>query len=91
MIGITIATCGADNIALYVPYFTTVNLSLLPMIFIIFIFILSFSIFLAQRVTKIKIIYQILERFGDKAQLFIYVILGIYVMFSAGTIQHFLN
>jgi cadmium resistance transport/sequestration family protein len=88
MVGITIATCGADNIALYVPYFTTINLTLLPLIFAIFIVILSLALLLAYKVTQMPIIYRLLERFGDKVQLIIYVALGIYVMFAAGTLQH---
>jgi len=88
MVGITIATCGADNIALYVPYFTMINLTLLPIIFVIFIVILSLALLLAYKVTQMPIIYRLLERFGDKVQLIIYVALGIYVMFAAGTLQH---
>lgn len=88
MVGVTIATCGADNIALYVPYFTTINLTLLPLIFAIFIVILSLALLLAYKVTQMPIVYQLLERFGDRVQLIIYVALGIYVMFTAGTLQH---
>jgi cadmium resistance transport/sequestration family protein len=91
MVGLTIATCGADNIALYVPYFATIKVPYIPLIFVIFMVILSLALWFAYQVTQMPIIYRLLEHFGDKVQLIIYVALGIYVMFAAGTLQHLLT
>ena len=91
MVIITIGACGADNLALYMPYFATANLVYLPAILLIFIAVLTIVIFLAKKLTDFKPVHTFFERFGDKIQVIIYIVLGLYVMFDAGTIQYFIS
>ena len=91
MVIITIGACGADNLALYMPYFATANLVYLPAILLIFIAVLTIVIFLAKKLTDFKPVHTFFERFGDKIQVIIYIVLGLYVMFDAGTIQYLIS
>lgn len=87
----TIAGCGADNLALYIPYFSLANWAALPIIFLMFTAILTICIFLAYRLAKVQKVQDLFERYGDLMQLLVYVALGIYILFDAGTVTHLLS
>ncbi|MCM0582084.1 cadmium resistance transporter [Weissella diestrammenae] len=91
VIVLTVATCGADNLALYIPYFANLNMLYLPLILGAFIVILTLIIGLAWWGSRLNFIGQLFKRYGEKIQLVIYVGLGVYVMFEAGTIQSLLH
>lgn len=91
IVWLTIVACGADNLALYIPYFATTNFVYLPIILIMFAVVLTVTIFVARQVTHLKIVYDFFEKYGDMMQLIIYVVLGIYIMFAAGTFQHLIS
>lgn len=88
---ITFAACGADNTALYIPYFTTVPFATLPIIFAIFIVILTMVIYLAYKFVSVPMVKTFFDRQGDLIQMIVYVALGLYVLFEAGSIQHILG
>lgn len=88
VIGLTAGTCGADNLALYIPYFTLANFVYLPAILAIFVFVLTIVIFLAKKFTDFAPVHRFMTRYGDRVQLVIYLLLGSYVLFDAGTIQY---
>jgi cadmium resistance transport/sequestration family protein len=88
---ITFAACGADNTALYIPYFTTVPIATLPIIFAIFIVILTMVIYLAYKFVSVPMVKTFFDRQGDLIQMIVYVALGLYVLFEAGSIQHILG
>ncbi|CAK1221990.1 MULTISPECIES: cadmium resistance transporter [Fructobacillus] len=87
----TIAGCGADNLALYIPYFSLANWAALPIIFLMFTAILTICIFSAYRLAKVQKVQDLFERYGDLMQLLVYVALGIYILFDAGTVTHLLS
>lgn len=91
VIGLTAVTCGADNLALYIPYFTMANFAYLPAILVIFIIVLTVVIYLAKKFTDFAPVHRLVNKYGDWIQLIIYVLLGSYVLFDAGTIQHLLS
>ncbi|MHA8111129.1 cadmium resistance transporter [Lactobacillaceae bacterium Melli_B4] len=88
---ITVAACGADNTALYIPYFTTVDFALLPIVFMIFVVILTLVIYAAMKLIDVKVIGQFFDKHGSLIQLVIYTGLGIYILFESGTISHFIG
>lgn len=88
---ITFAACGADNTALYIPYFTTVPIATLPIIFAIFIVILTMVIYLAYKFVSVPMVKTFFDRQGDLIQMIVYVALGLYVLFESGSIQHILG
>ncbi|USS91601.1 cadmium resistance transporter [Fructobacillus americanaquae] len=91
VVWMTIAGCGADNLALYIPYFLLANWLVLPIIFLMFTVILTSCIFLAYRLAKVQKVQNFFERYGDFMQLLVYVVLGIYILFDAGTVTHLLS
>jgi len=86
----TVATCGADNLALYVPYFANTDLSFLPAILILFLVVLTIVIFVAKWCAGLQVVSHVFEKYGELFQLVIYIVLGVYVMLEAGTLQHLL-
>ncbi|WEV54301.1 cadmium resistance transporter [Leuconostocaceae bacterium ESL0723] len=91
VVGMTIAACGADNMTLYIPYFTLVASQYLLGIFGIFAVVLTLAIFFSYRLAQVGWVATIFERFGDLIQVLVYVALGIYILFDAGTVQHVLS
>ncbi|GAO99260.1 cadmium resistance transporter [Fructobacillus ficulneus] len=87
----TIASCGADNLALYIPYFSLAGLDLLPIIFAMFFLILTLSMVAAYHLAQVKQIQEVFEKFGDGIQSLVYLILGIYILFEAGTVTHLIS
>jgi len=88
---ITFAACGADNMALYIPYFTTVSVTTLPIIFAIFIVILTVVIYSAYKFVSVPMVKRFFDRQGDLIQMIVYVVLGLYVLIEAGSIQHIIK
>lgn len=88
---ITFAACGADNMALYIPYFTTVSVTTLPIIFSIFVVILTIVIYSAYKLVSVPMVKKFFDRKGDLIQMVVYVVLGLYVLFEAGSIQHIIK
>lgn len=90
VIMITIATCGPDNLAIYVPFFTTLNAGDIPIVLGLFFIFLCMITWLSKMITKLPKIQVFFERFGDLITLLVYVFLGIYILLESGTIQHFI-
>ena len=85
---ITIATCGADNIGIYVPIFAQSTAQTLTVILITFFFMLSLFCYVGYLLIKIPKVAEILERYGMYITAIVYIGLGLYIMFESGTIQH---
>lgn len=87
---ITIVTCGADNIGVYVPLFTQLSAKPLIIVLITFVFMLTIFCMLGYWLTKIPVVAEVLERFGDLITAIVYILIGIMILNEAGTLQHFL-
>lgn len=85
---ITIATCGADNIGIYVPIFAQSTVQTLTVILITFFFMLSLFCYVGYLLIKIPKVAEILERYGMYITAIVYIGLGLYIMFESGTVQH---
>ncbi|MCP8854331.1 cadmium resistance transporter [Latilactobacillus sakei] len=85
---ITIATCGADNIGIYVPIFAQSTAQTLTVILITFFFMLSLFCYVGYLLIKIPKVAEILERYGMYITAVVYIGLGLYIMFESGTVQH---
>ncbi len=55
---VTIASCGADNIGLFVPYFVTLSVTNLLLTLFVFLILIFFLVFTAQKLA----IFQELEK-----------------------------
>lgn len=77
---ITLVSCGADNIGLFVPYFislTPLNLVITLIVFTIMIYCL---VYLAHRLATIPTIGNLLERYSRWFISSVYIILGISIL-----------
>ncbi len=84
----TFASCGADNIGMFVPYFVAQNTWQLVTVLITFTVCIFFLVFLSDHFSHVKLIRQLLERFGKWLMAIIYVGLGIMIIIESGTLQH---
>ncbi|VDG17858.1 cadmium resistance transporter [Lactiplantibacillus mudanjiangensis] len=88
---VTIATCGADNIGIYVPIFTQAKPSALFIILFTFLVMLSVFCYLGYLLIKIPKVADLLERYGRYITAVVYIGLGAYIMLESGTVQHLLT
>lgn len=62
---ITFASCGADNIGVFVPYFTTLNLANLIVALLTFLVMIYLLVFSAQKLAQVSSVGEILENIAD--------------------------
>lgn len=84
---VTIASCGADNIGLFVPYFVSLNFSQLIVTLIVFVILIFVLIYTAQRLVDIKDIGEIVEKFNRWIMAVVYIGLGIFIIIENDTIK----
>lgn len=84
---VTIASCGADNIGLFVPYFVSLNFSQLIVTLIVFVILIFVLIYTAQRLADIKDIGEIVEKFNRWIMAVVYIGLVIFIIIENDTIK----
>ncbi|MBO3066078.1 CadD family cadmium resistance transporter [Staphylococcus shinii] len=88
---VTIASCGADNIGLFVPYFVTLNIVELITTLITFVILILLLVFSAQILSKIPGIGEVIERFNRWIISVIYIGLGLFIIIENETVQTIYN
>ncbi|MGV0167588.1 CadD family cadmium resistance transporter [Furfurilactobacillus sp. WILCCON 0119] len=88
---ITITTCGADNIGIYVPLFTQSTIPNLIIILITFVVMLTLFCLIGYELSRLPKVAEILENYGRYITAIIYIGLGTYILFESGTIKHLLG
>ncbi len=58
---VTIASCGADNIGLFVPYFVTLSVTNLLLTLFVFLILIFFLVFTAQKLANIQELEKLLR------------------------------
>ena len=61
---ITFASCGADNIGVFVPYFTTLNLANLIVTLLTFLVLIYLLVFSAQKLAQVPSVGETLEKYS---------------------------
>lgn len=77
---ITFASCGADNIGVFVPYFTTLNLANLIVALLTFLVMIYLLVFSAQKLAQISSVGETLEKYSKWFIAVVYLGLGIYIL-----------
>ena len=77
---ITFASCGADNIGVFVPYFTTLNLTNLIVTLLTFLVMIYLLVFSAQKLAQVTSVGEILEKYSRWFIASVYLGLGIYIL-----------
>ena len=83
---VTIASCGADNIGLFVPYFVTLSVTNLFITLFVFLILIFFLVFTAQKLANIPGVGEIVEKFSRWIMAVIYIALGLYIIIENDTI-----
>lgn len=77
---ITFASCGADNIGLFVPYFTTLNLANLIVTLLTFLVMIYLLVFSAQKLAQVPSVGETLEKYSRWFIAVVYLGLGMYIL-----------
>ena len=77
---ITFASCGADNIGVFVPYFTTLNLANLIVALLTFLIMIYLLVFSAQKLAQVPSVGETLEKYSRWFIAIVYLGLGIYIL-----------
>ena len=77
---ITFASCGADNIGVFVPYFTTLNLANLIVALLTFLVMIYLLVFSAQKLAQVSSVGETLEKYSRWFISVVYLGLGIYIL-----------
>ena len=77
---ITFASCGADNIGIFVPYFITLNLADLIVALITFLVMIYLLVFSAQKLAQLPSVGETLEKYSRWFIAVVYLGLGIYIL-----------
>ena len=77
---ITFASCGADNIGVFVPYFTTLNLANLIVALLTFLVMICLLVFSAQKLAQVPSVGETLEKYSRWFIAVVYLGLGIYIL-----------
>lgn len=77
---ITFASCGADNIGVFVPYFTTLNLANLIVTLLTFLVMIYLFFFSAQKLAQVPSVGETLEKYSRWFIAVVYLGLGMYIL-----------
>ncbi|AVO01152.1 CadD family cadmium resistance transporter [Staphylococcus simulans] len=88
---VTLASCGADNIGLFVPYFVSLTLAQVIVTLIVFVIMIFLLVFSAQKLAKVPGIGETVEKYNRWIMAIIYISLGLYILIENKTIQTLLS
>ena len=77
---ITFASCGADNIGVFVPYFITLNLANLIVALLTFLVMIYLLVFSAQKLAQVPSVGETLEKYSRWFIALVYLGLGMYIL-----------
>ena len=77
---ITFASCGADNIGVFVPYFITLNLANLIVALLTFLVMIYLLVFSAQELAQVPSVGETLEKYSRWFIAVVYLGLGMYIL-----------
>lgn len=77
---ITFASCGADNIGVFVPYFITLNLANLTVALLTFLVMIYLLVFSAQKLAQVPSVGETLEKYSRWFIAVVYLGLGMYIL-----------
>lgn len=84
---ITFASCGADNIGVFVPYFTTLNLTNLIVVLLTFLVMIYLLVFSAQRLAQVPSVGETLEKYSRWFIAVVYLGLGMYILIENNSFE----
>ncbi|KXU59009.1 cadmium resistance transporter family protein [Streptococcus salivarius] len=82
---ITFASCGADNIGVFVPYFITLNLANLIVTLLTFLVMIYLLVFSAQKLAQVPSVGETLEKYSRWFIAVVYLGLGMYILIESNS------
>lgn len=83
---ITIAS-GGDNLGIYIPYFTSLSVSEIILVLVVFALSIAVLCYISYRLAKISFVSETLEKYERIIVPIVFIGLGIFIMLENGTIQ----
>lgn len=84
---ITFASCGADNIGIFVPYFITLNLVDLIVALLTFLVMIYLLVFSARKLAQVPSVGETLEKYSRWFIAVVYLGLGIYILIENNSLD----
>lgn len=84
---ISFASCGADNIGLFTPFFVNLDNSLLLISVPTFVVNIILLGFLGKSISKIRVLHNFLEKYSRWVIGGVYIVLGLMIIIESGTIN----
>lgn len=81
---LTFISCGADNIGIFTPFFTNLELSSLIFVLLVFLLNILLLIFIGKTFSKSKWLDRLLDNYGDKLVGTLYILIGLSVLWDTG-------
>lgn len=88
---ITVATCGADNIGVYVPLFASQTIQATVITLVTFLVMLTLFCWIGAQLGRLPFVASLLEHAGRWLTAAVYVGIGCFILWESGTITHFLG
>lgn len=88
---ISFASCGADNIGLFTPFFVNLDNSLLLISVLTFVVNIILLGFLGKSISKIRVLHNFLEKYSRWVIGGVYIVLGLMIIIESGTINKLLS
>lgn len=88
---ITVTSCGADNIGLFVPYFVALTDEQVVVTLLVFTVCIFILVGLGAAFSHVPVVKTFLGRFGNWIMALIYTYLGVMIIVRGGTVQHLLR
>jgi len=88
---VTIGSCGADNLGLFVPYFVTLTHQQLIVTLVVFLIMIYLLVFTAQKISCLPGVGEFIERYNRWVISAIYIGLGLLIILENGTIPQLLK
>src|SRR5699024_11207708 len=82
-----IASCGADNIGLFTPYFVTLKVNELILTLVVFFILIFVLVYTASKLSTIPGIAKVIEKYSRWVIATIYICLGVFIIYENDTLQ----
>jgi cadmium resistance protein CadD (predicted permease) len=87
---VTIAN-GGDNVGIYIPLFATLTISKKLTMAFIFLMMTALWCFAARYLSKHPMIRNMVGKYGHIITPFVFILLGVYIIYESNTVDLFLN
>ena len=87
---LTIAS-GADNVGIYIPYFSTLTAQAILVVLLVFILAIAILCFISFKLAKIPTIAETLEKYERIIVPIVFIGIGLIILIEGGTIQHLIQ